>query len=312
MVDTKILEIHNKKPAIYGEVLFDILPGNEAKLGGAPFNVAWHLQGLGYNPLFISRVGQDERGQEVLKLMNNWNMIIEGLQQDPEHETGQVVVDFKNNQPHYNIKENQAYDHIQWEEAQRVVMKELPGLLYHGSLIYRSKESRETLNKLRSKLHLHTFVDLNLRAPWWDRELVEDILVNTSWLKVNSEELEEICRPLMKEDLSSEKKAKYVMDQYPLDLIIVTQGEKGSFVITKNQQIFVALPKRVAELADTIGAGDAFTAVFLIGLIEKWTIDESLQRATEFASSICQIQGALSHDPTFYRTYLQKWGVRHG
>ena len=161
---------------IFGEVLFDHFPDGQAVLGGAPFNVAWHLQALNQSPFLISRVGEDEDGDRVRSAMQQWGMDTTGLQSDPKRATGQVRVSIIDGEPSYEIVEDCAYDAI-----------EPPGLencdfLYHGSLAARCDKSADTLLQLRDTVPNKVFVDANLRQPWWRRERLEELVHGAHWI----------------------------------------------------------------------------------------------------------------------------------
>ena len=126
----------NQYVIIFGEVLFDCFPDGNIVLGGAPFNVAWHLQAFGVSTLFISRIGDDYYGNNIKEAMQNWGMDLSGLQLDSEHPTGVVNDNFINNEPHYEIVENSAYDFIQ---SSRLPSLKKDAILYHGTLALRSQ-----------------------------------------------------------------------------------------------------------------------------------------------------------------------------
>ena len=145
-----------------GEVLFDSFSDGTEVLGGAPFNVAWHLQAFGQNPLFISRVGNDPLGHKIRTAMEKWGMTTVGLQVDSNHPTGTANVHLRNNEPTFEIVEDRAYDYINADALPSVTAC---SLLYHGSLVLRNTESRTTLNRLKQTLNSGIFVDVNLRPP---------------------------------------------------------------------------------------------------------------------------------------------------
>jgi fructokinase len=150
-----------RRPLVFGEVLFDCFPDGSRVLGGAPFNVARHLRGLGLDPLFVSRVGTDDAGDEVGAAMRRWGMDQAGLQHDPSHPTGQVTVSIADGQPSYTILPDQAYDLIAPPGQAPGI-----GLVYHGSLAVRRPESRRTLDGIIAGCTAPVFVDVNLREPW--------------------------------------------------------------------------------------------------------------------------------------------------
>ena len=178
----------HKRPVIFGEVLFDHFPDGSRVLGGAPFNVAWHLRGFNSNPLVISAVGEDDEGREVLERMTSWDLMTHGVQIDGKHPTGRVTASVVDGENHYEIAPGQAWDAIRAEPATRTAFEEPVGLLYHGSLALRSEESWATLCRLRDKADAPSFVDINLRDPWWTKDKVDWCLWNGNWIKLNDSE----------------------------------------------------------------------------------------------------------------------------
>lgn len=136
-------------PIIFGEVLYDCFPDGSRVLGGAPFNVAWHCQAFGLQPLFLSRVGNDALGKKVITAMQDWGMNTEGLQIDSEHATGQVDVSFKNNEPSYDIVENSAWDFI---DNQLIPELDKHSMLYHGSLALRNSATAQSLEVIKQSV----------------------------------------------------------------------------------------------------------------------------------------------------------------
>ncbi len=179
-----------QRPLIVGEVLFDVMPDGTRVLGGAPFNVAWHLEAFGLRPLMITRVGADESGDEVLTAMASWGMDTSGVQRDDAHPTGRVQVDLDDGEPTFHILPDQAYDHLDGDRAVRSVAGETFSLLYHGSLISRGEVSSSALDDLQREAGAPVFVDVNLRDPWWDHEDVVASVRQATWVKLNEAELD--------------------------------------------------------------------------------------------------------------------------
>lgn len=294
-----------KIPLIFGEVLFDCFPDGNSVLGGAPFNVAWHLQGFGLNPLMISAVGKDEHGQNVLQAMTDWGMDQSGIQVLENYPTGQVTVSIDDGQPSYEICADQAYDNVDSGVMFAELTKDTPSLLYHGSLIARTEHSRNLLNEMKSKLSSPVFVDVNLRPPWWDLETVSKVLSDAKWVKLNEEELLTILNVSEDSTAGLFEHAQEFLDRFNLDMVITTQGEHGAFCITTDDMISGSPVE--ANVVDTVGAGDSFSAVSILGLIQGWPLSLVLERALEFAATICEQQGATSMDRSLYEKFLQRW-----
>ncbi|NOZ52298.1 MAG: carbohydrate kinase [Gammaproteobacteria bacterium] len=276
-------------------------------MGGAPFNVAWHLQGLGLSPFMVTSVGDDELGNVVLDAMQNWGMDTRGVQVNRNFPTGQVTVSLNNGQPAYTIKENQAYDHIDADQ----IIPHLEGgsnpLLYHGSLLTRTIASQKMLNQLIDYLTPATFVDINLRPPWWTMEHIMQSIFRAKWLKLNDEELATVMQfsDWHAQDLI--RYARKLFDEYQLETLIVTLGDKGAFCVSSDG-VTKGPPVR-ASVIDTVGAGDSFSAVMIAGTVYGWPLQETLNRALQFAAAICEIRGATSAAPLLYDTFLNQWRV---
>jgi fructokinase len=174
---------------IYGEVLFDQFSDGHRILGGAPFNVAWNLQAFGLKPLFISRVGLDEHGKQIIQAMQDWGMRTDGIQFDNKYPTGVVNVTVKDGEPSYHIVNPAAYDFI---DTNQPADFSNPEILYHGSLALRKTQSRVALTDIIQQTNCRVFVDINLRSSWWDITGIQQIMQSAYWLKVNADELDAI------------------------------------------------------------------------------------------------------------------------
>lgn len=293
-------KIDIKRPIIFGEVLFDSFPDGNLVLGGAPFNVAWHLTGFGMNPLMMTCVGNDEPGDQVKNMMQEWGMDMAGVQSTEDYPTGKVEVSFNDGQPAYDIVPDQAYDYINSQLLNKIEGSGEFSLIYHGSLALRNPMSSATLDEMVASTQLPVFVDLNLRSPWWSQQQVEKLLSQATWLKLNDEELAEICKISGKDIDALKHASKDILDQYHLRNVIVTLGENGAFVVGKDG-IVEGKPEDIGPIVDTVGAGDAFCSVIIMGLIKKWETAEMLKRALGFASTICQQQGATNHNRSLYQ-----------
>lgn len=305
-MDRSAVAYRQGRPLVFGEVLFDTFPDGAEVLGGASFNVAWHLQGLGLNPLFITRIGDDAQGQRVLEAMRAWGMDWRGVQIDGERSTGRVDVQLDHGQPTYTVLPDRAYDFIERDVALAALSGKTLSLLYHGSLIARSSVSRALLQTLRSLPHLPAVVDVNLRAPWWNCELVDTLLRAARWVQLNETELAEVteCAALPKQKI--EAAARALCERYDLEFLILTQGAQGAYFISPTTTRYGAA-KQIDDLVDTVGAGDAFSAVTILGLTQGWPLSLVLKRALEFAATVCHLRGPISQDRELYTRYLARW-----
>lgn len=280
---------------IFGEVLFDHFPDGSRVLGGAPFNVAWHLQAFGQSPCFISRVGNDREGEAVRDAMRKWGMRTDALQTDSRLPTGRVQVTFDNGEPAYEIVEPAAYDAIMPQPASLDCR-----LLYHGTLALRNTASREAAEHFRAQTSGRVFVDINLRPPWWRREPVVEMLRSADWIKLNQHELEQ---------LHAGGDARALIEDYELSGVVLTRGAAGAEVLTADGTHVRAQPARDVTLVDTVGAGDAFASVMILGLSLGWALDDTVCRAQDFASGLVGQRGATVGNPEFYRRFVDAWRI---
>ncbi|CCE22311.1 PfkB family carbohydrate kinase [Methylotuvimicrobium alcaliphilum] len=293
----------NKNPiTIFGEVLFDHFPDGSRVLGGAPFNVAWHLQAFRQEPHFISRVGQDATGDSVIAAMHKWGMDMSGLQRDSRHPTGVVDIVIEQGEPAYTIVPEQAYDYIDEDELQDT---DRPGLLYHGTLSLRQPVSRAALDVLKDAHKGRIFMDVNLREPWWQKDQVLEWLGQADWVKLNHHELAALY------PVSGDLKAdmRRFVELYRLQGLIVTSGKQGAFATDHQGVSCRVTPGEIAQVIDTVGAGDAFASVMLLGLNLDWPLQITMERAQAFASAMVGQRGATVRDPVFYEPFIAAWDL---
>ncbi len=288
---------------IFGEVLFDHFPDGSRVLGGAPFNVAWHTQAFGLTPRFISRIGDDKPGHEIAALMDSWGMSRAALQTDAQHPTGSVNVLIEDGEPHYEIVPDSAFDFI---AADLVEEKTTQGILYHGSLALRNPVSRAALQTVKARHQGKIFVDVNLRPPWWDKETVNALLHDADWVKLNEAELAALGG-FTSADLKTAMQA--FCGQFGLDTLVVTCGAKGAVACDKNQHFAAVKPAAITAVVDTVGAGDAFASVLLLGFSKRWPLETTLERAQAFASAMVGRRGATVAELEFYRGVGRSWLV---
>ena len=287
-------------PLIFGEVLFDCFPDGSEVPGGAPFNVAWNLQAFGQQPLFISRIGRDSQGEQIKRLMSSWSMSTDHLQLDPARPTGRVEISLSDGEPSFSILPDQAYDAISPD------MGEVAGealFLYHGSLALREEVNQKTLAAIHKKYPCPVFLDVNLREPWWSRSAVLDKIKGATWLKLNNEE----CYALFPDHTDLDRCAAMLLDRFDLKTVFLTMGSKGAKAFSRDSRPLAVKPSGSVSVVDTVGAGDAFSSVLLLGIIYAWPLQLTLDRAQEFASAVVSQRGAISQDRTMYESILNRW-----
>lgn len=290
-------------PLIFGEVLFDHFPDGETVLGGAPFNVAWHLQALGTRPTMISRVGEDPQGERVLAAMRAWGLDDLGVQRDARRATGRVDVDLSRGEPRYDIRTDAAFDAIGAEALPP--LGEPASLLYHGTLALRSPACRAALDTLKQFSGAPVFLDVNLRSPWWSKEQVLELVSHARWVKLNAEELDLLAGP----DGDVVGRVRRWIDDWNLSLVIVTQGPRGALAVDSSGAVTQPPPPRAEVVIDPVGAGDAFAAIVILGLLRGWSLDATLRRAQDFAAAVVGRRGAISVDPRHYRGFAHDWDI---
>ncbi|MEW8013360.1 MAG: PfkB family carbohydrate kinase [Candidatus Sedimenticola endophacoides] len=288
------------RPLIFGELLFDDFPDGSRVLGGAPFNVAWNLQALGARPLLISRVGNDALGRSIREQMLHWGMDLSAMQLDSAHPTGTVEVRIDDGEPSYEIVAPCAYDFIRFEHLPRLG-ETAP--LYHGTLATRQDTSAATLHRLIEHYAPRRFVDVNLRPPWWDREQALRLLAGACWAKLNGDEFDALCPD------RGRGRETWLRHHLDLDLLIVTHGARGARAWGRDAGPFEVTPQTVARITDSVGAGDAFASVILLGLLHGWETPLLLERAQAFASAVVGLRGATTGDPRFYAPFREQWSL---
>ena len=302
---------------VFGEALVDDFQ-SEQVVGGAPFNVARHLAAFMAPVLAITRIGDDKSGQLVRAEFERFAMSEAGLQVDPLEETGRVLVERGPRGHRFTILPDQAYDYIDRAAALASVDGIAPGVVYFGTLAQRNEVSR---GALKAVLEASTgtaarFLDLNLRDGQYDERGVTRSLQAANIVKVNEEELQVLfgwyfqIKPDAPALAADEVHAacQALLKMFSLDALIVTLGHRGSVYFGSDGQVLtqrdIPAPPFVI---DTVGAGDAFAAIFLLGRMRGWPLETALTRANEFAGAICAIPGAVPRDMGFYDKWMTRW-----
>jgi fructokinase len=300
---------------VFGEALVDEFPTGQV-IGGAPFNVARHLAAFMATPLMITRIGGDRNGQAVRAEFERFVMPETGLQIDPMEETGRVVVERHGQGHRFTILPRQAYDFIDPVAAVASLAGVDAGMLYFGTLAQRSERSRQALAALLESSPARRFLDLNLRPGQVIEPVVTHSLQAADIVKLNEEELQSLFQwyfqigrndaPLSTEEVHAACRA--LMDRFSLEALIVTLGHRGSVYFAADGSLVANRDNPSPPFViDTVGAGDAFSAIFLLGRLRGWPLELTLARANEFAGAICAVTGAVPADINFYDKWVARW-----
>jgi fructokinase len=278
-----------------GEVLWDLLPGGR-QLGGAPANFAIHAHALGADARLISRVGDDELGHEVLDAFCRRGMPTDTITVDPTAPTGTVAVTIgPNGQPAYRIVEDVAWDRISLDDQASLESIANADAVCFGSLAQRSPRSRQTIRSvLALKPHAFRIFDVNLRAPYIDAKAIETSIDVADALKLNDQELPILTKMFGLPDGEREG-VEALARRFCLSLVALTRGASGSLLHAVRE--WSDHPGLPAKVVDTVGAGDAFTAMLVVGRLAGWPLDLINRRANEVAAFVCSQAGATPELP---------------
>jgi fructokinase len=297
-----------KRPVIFGEVLFDVFPDGKEVLGGAPFNVAWNLAGLGARPLLISKIGKDERGKAVLAAMARFGMDVSGVQIDKFLPTGRVAAQATPVAKKFGVPEAQAFDAIDKAKALEAAESVDAALLYHGTLISRSRVSLDALDALKKKMDCPIYVDVNMRAPWVKGETAVEMIKGATWAQAAKPDFDQMLGSVSFVGLDRMGMVGYLRDMSGVKALIMTMGKEGAIMGSQTVSIEIK-QKSLPQVVDTIGCGDAFAAVAISGLMNGWPLEQTVDRANEFAAGVCKLKGAVTEERKFYSAKAAAWGL---
>jgi len=301
--DNNRIFIGRKMILSIGEILFDVFPEYK-RLGGAPFNFAFHMKRLGFPVCFISRIGNDAAGETISQKLRKYGFGLDCLQRDDDLETGKVIIRTdENGIPDFNILQNSAYDNLAFDNSIKTMLNHKVALIYFGSLVQRSSRGFTTLQHIfkQKRPDAKLLYDVNLRPECYSSKIIIESLAHTDILKLNDEELHTI-----KEIFGFKKSDKafinFLFKEFDIEMIALTRGSWGSKLFTENQHA-IHRSNGLKDIVDTVGAGDSFAAILAIGYLQKWPLDKILSIATTFAEQICRIKGAVPRDTGFYYSF---------
>lgn len=285
-----------------GEALWDCLPEGK-KIGGAPANFAYHVSQFGFNSRVVSAVGNDPLGDEILQVLAEKRVNAQIDRVDYPTGTVQVTLD-QVGVPQYEIKEGVAWDNIPFTPALRDLALRTRAVCF-GSLAQRSAVSRATINRFLDTMpdtgsELKIF-DINLRQNFYTQEVLCDSMRRCNVMKINDEELVTISRIFGYPGIDLQDKCWILLAKYNLKMLILTCGTNGSYVFTPGLISFQETPK--VKVADTVGAGDSFTATFTAAILKGLSIPEAHKLAVEVSAFVCTQSGAM---PTLPQTLLDR------
>ena len=288
---------------VIGEILFDVFP-DYRRLGGAPFNFAYHLKNFGFNVRFISRIGIDDASKEILHRLELARFNLDDIQIDDEHPTGSVKVKLdKSGTPEFDIISEVAYDYIEFIPEYHLNLISNAKMIYFGSLVQRGETGFENLQAFisRNLLEIINFYDINLRPGCYNTAIIEKSLLKTDILKLNTGELAKL-KQMLSLKINNEEFVHHLMETNSICTVSLTKGELGSELFT-SQGSFSSEPTEAIKVIDSVGAGDAYAAMLVAGLLKKWQPEKILYRASLFASRICEIKGAIPDSESFYEPF---------
>lgn len=292
-----------RKPLVVvpGEVLWDLLPTGPV-LGGAPANFAWHTHGLGAEVRLMTRVGRDPLGEEIIRRFTSVALPLETVEVDEERPTGTVGVTFdEKNQPHYKIHGDVAWDQLRsTSEARQLIAR--ADIVCFGSLIQRTDTSRAALRSLLTLASVDAWriFDINLRAPYYSKELIEESLALANVLKLNDDELGTMAEWFGIYGTERELLAGLAR-RFNLKAIALTRGARGSLLMLgKEFSDHEGVP---VQVRDTIGAGDSFTSAVALGLYSGWPLARVNAHAAQVAAFVCTQPGGMPRLPGEFRVY---------
>ncbi len=292
-----------------GEALFDCLPEGR-KLGGAPANFAYHVSQFGLNGCAISAIGDDELGEEIVETFEKVDLRYVLPRVEQPTGTVKVTLDSKG-VPQYDICLGVAWDNIPLTDEMLDIARNAEAICF-GSLAQRSEISRRTIHAFLDaapRTAMKVF-DINLRQHWYTAEVIAESLNRANILKINDEELDVVATMLLGVSTTPGKliaedpeKTRLVCSdliaKYNLKMLILTCGAIGSYVFTEDEESYISTPKVV--VADTVGAGDSFTATFVARMLQGKSIREAHENAVQVSAFVCTQNGAMPELPEYLK-----------
>ncbi len=282
-----------RKPIVVGlgEILWDMLPKGR-RLGGAPANFACHCHALGAEGLVVSAVGNDQDGQDIFDRLTTMEIETGYLEKNPDYRTGTVTVELnQDGHASYTIHSPAAWDYIHWSESLASLAKKCDSVCF-GSLIQRNTVSRKTIRRFLESTpdDCMCVFDVNIRQDYATEEIVRQSLRLANIMKLNDEELPVVAVMLGINQTDEFAMINELISRYDLTCIMLTKGPAGSVLYTRDEVSFCE--SQDVPVADTVGAGDSFTAAVVMGFLDKEPLKRLHKRASGIADYVCTQPGA--------------------
>lgn len=301
-------ETSHRRVVVIGEALIDRFPDADV-IGGAPFNVARNLALLGAAPTMVTRIGADALGDTIAAEFGRLGMDTRGLQRDASHSTGIVTVHMSGTQHRFEIGADSAWDHLDAARVVQVLRESAPAVTYFGTLAQRGAVSRAAIHAALGASGAVPFLDLNLRDGPDNRTVAEDSLTRATLVKVNDDEFDRLIewfaqpgRPALRAGVEA------LLKRFDLQRLTITRGGEGWACLDAKLGWLEGTAAAV-NVRDTVGAGDAFSAVLVLGELSGWSLPTTLRRAAEYASAVCSIAGAVDPASGIYAAARSAWAV---
>jgi fructokinase len=278
-----------------GEILWDVI-GDSEYLGGAPLNFAAHARKLGHEVFLVSGVGEDERGRRALDCLEHWGISPEFVQVIPGKRTGTAEVELDpSGKPMFRIVRPTAYDCVRLTpDLQKRIVGLQPRWIYFGTLYHNSETALAATTNLLDEIPLvNRIYDVNLRDGNWNLTAVEKLAARANVIKLSDSEAEFLDASLDcgSGDSAIRRFCERWSDQYHCRIVCVTLGERGCALYECGE--YLEIPGCKVEVADTVGAGDAFAAALIHGLEQGWNLYCCAEFANAVAALVASRPGAI-------------------
>lgn len=275
-----------------GELLWDCF-ADSRRPGGAPANVAFQANQLGCQGIVCTRVGCDALGDELVEFLARQGLRTDGVQRDPQRPTGTVTVDTSRpDRPSFVIHENVAWDYLELSAAWRALISKASAVCF-GTLAQRGTVSRQTIQQALEATGPECLVvyDVNLRQHWYERPWIEASLARSQIVKLNADEVTTLAELLQFDSPGLERFARAMIERYAVEAVCITRAEHGSLLVTRTET--VDSPGVKVEVADAVGAGDAFTAALIVARLHAWPLRAQAEFANQVGALVASRPGAM-------------------